>query len=134
MQAEDHPDQQPGTGDGQRGKPVVQQLARGFQVFAAGQFEGDGGKARNRGDADHQQHQPGVFVFDLGNAPHVLRFTARGEPDHQEQISPDPGIPAKEYLADDRIGRRQNAHRDAEGGGGRQARVGVGEVGHEGIL
>lgn len=73
---------------------------------------------------------PAVFVLDFGNAFHVVGFGAHGQPDDQGQIRPDPGIPADEDFAEDRIGRSQNACRDAKGGGGGQARVGAGEEGH----
>ncbi|MNL32555.1 hypothetical protein D3C87_1544150 [compost metagenome] len=131
MHAENHPDQQPGADHRQSGEAVVQQFAGGFQVFAAGQFEGDGCQAGNCRNAHHEQHQPGVLVLDFGNAFHISRFRTHDEPGHQDQVSPDPGIPADEYFADDRIGRNQDTRCDTERRGGGQARVGVAEVGHE---
>ncbi|MNL52522.1 hypothetical protein D3C87_1757070 [compost metagenome] len=97
----------------------MHQFAGGFQVFAASQFNGDGRQARQCRYANQHQHQPGVFVFHLGDAFHVRSFRARGEPEHQHQISPDPGVPADEDFVDDRVGRRQQTYRDAEQDGRR---------------
>ncbi|MNG20097.1 hypothetical protein D3C84_1043220 [compost metagenome] len=74
MHAENHPDQQPRADHRQCSEAVVQELARGFKVSAASQFEGDGRQAGQCRDAHHQQHQPGVFIFDFGDAFHVGRF------------------------------------------------------------
>lgn len=130
MHTENHPDQQPRADHRQRGETVMQELERGFQVFAAGQFEGDGGQAGQRGDAHYEQHQPGVFVFDFSNAFDVRGLGAHGQPEHQNQVGPDTGIPADEDFADDGIGGGQQAGGEAEQGGGGQARVGAGEEAH----
>ncbi|MNP28312.1 hypothetical protein D3C76_1212700 [compost metagenome] len=112
----------------------MQKLACGFQVFAAGQFEGDGREAGQCRNAHQRQHQPGIFVLDFGDAFHVGRFRSHGEPQHQQQIDPDAGIPADEDLADRRIGRSQKARRDAQQDGGGQARVGACEENHGGSM
>ncbi|MNP19106.1 hypothetical protein D3C76_1116170 [compost metagenome] len=112
----------------------MQQLAAALQVFAAGQFEGDGCQARQCGDAHQQQHQASIFVFDLGDALHVRGFGAHREPEHKNQVAPDPGVPADEDFFDERIGRHHDAHRDTEQDGGGQARVGAGQKGHGGSM
>ncbi|MNP76539.1 hypothetical protein D3C76_1737930 [compost metagenome] len=58
----------------------MQELARGFQVPVARQFKGNGGEAGDGGDADDEQHQPGIFVFDFGNVFDVIGLGADGEP------------------------------------------------------
>ncbi len=108
----------------------MQQLAGGIQVAAAGQFEGDGGQAGQCRDADHQQDQPGIFIFDFGDAPDVGRLGSHGQPGHQHQVGPDADIPADQDFADDRVHGNQDTYRQAKDRGAGQTRVGAGEEGH----
>lgn len=130
VHAENHSDQQPRTDHREGGKAVVQELARGFQIFAAREFEGDGRQTSEGSDAHHKQHQPGIFVFDFSDAFDVRSLGAHGQPEHQDQVSPDAGVPADEDFADDGIGGGQQTAGEPEEGGGRQARVGAGEEAH----
>lgn len=130
VHAEDHPDQQPRADHGQRGEAVVQEFAGGLQVLAAGQFEGDGGEAGQGRDAHDKEHQSGVLVFDFGNAFDVRRFCSSCQPEHQDQIGPDAGVPADEDFADDGFRWGQKADGKPEQRGGGEARVSAGKEAH----
>src|SRR5690606_42066760 len=69
----------------QPGKAIVQQAFGGGQVLAAYQFEGDGRQTGDGGDAHRKQHQPGIFIFDLGDALDVLGLGARSE-EHTSEL------------------------------------------------